>query len=163
MSASLAQTLLAIGNPRVLVVGDLMLDRYVWGAVERISPEAPVPVVRIEREEERLGGAANVALNLAALGAEPLLISVIGDDASGGRFYMSEASSGNSVVAQYDAATWTVLGDTAATPATTNGGCELWKNDTFLLLFEQGAPDAVWCFRLIQLANDVGVTAASSD
>ena len=54
---------------RVLVVGDAMLDRYWFGSVERISPEAPVPVVRVEREEERLGGAANVALNVKMLGA----------------------------------------------------------------------------------------------
>ncbi|MBM3319145.1 MAG: D-glycero-beta-D-manno-heptose-7-phosphate kinase [Candidatus Eisenbacteria bacterium] len=68
---------------RVLVAGDLMLDRYVFGEVSRISPEAPVPVVRVVREEERLGGAANVARNLLALGAEPMLCGVIGDDADG--------------------------------------------------------------------------------
>mgnify|MGYP000137285370 CR=1 FL=1 len=55
---------------RVLVVGDVMLDRYWYGAVDRISPEAPVPVVRITREEERCGGAANVAFNAATLGAQ---------------------------------------------------------------------------------------------
>ena len=55
-------------NRRVLVVGDLMLDRYLWGEVTRISPEAPVPVVRFVRQTETLGGAANVALNLANLG-----------------------------------------------------------------------------------------------
>ena len=65
---------------RVLVVGDAMLDRYWFGAVERISPEAPVPVVRIEREEERLGGAANVALNVQTLGARATLLTVVGDD-----------------------------------------------------------------------------------
>ena len=65
---------------RVLVVGDVMLDRYWHGAVERISPEAPVPVVRIEREEERLGGAANVALNIRTLGAQVTLLTVVGDD-----------------------------------------------------------------------------------
>ncbi len=65
---------------RVLVVGDAMLDRYWFGAVERISPEAPVPVVRVEREEERLGGAANVALNVRSLGSQVALMSVIGDD-----------------------------------------------------------------------------------
>ena len=57
----------SLKNARVLVVGDAMLDRYWFGAVDRISPEAPVPVVRVEREEERLGGAANVARNAAAL------------------------------------------------------------------------------------------------
>lgn len=65
---------------RVLVVGDAMLDRYWFGSVERISPEAPVPVVRIEREEERLGGAANVALNVQALGAGATLLTVVGAD-----------------------------------------------------------------------------------
>lgn len=65
---------------RVLVVGDVMLDRYWHGAVERISPEAPVPVVRIEREEERLGGAANVALNIRTLGARATLLTVVGAD-----------------------------------------------------------------------------------
>jgi D-beta-D-heptose 7-phosphate kinase/D-beta-D-heptose 1-phosphate adenosyltransferase len=56
-------------NPRVLVIGDVMLDRYSWGDVERISPEAPVPIVRATWQNERPGGAANVAMNLAALGA----------------------------------------------------------------------------------------------
>ena len=68
---------------RVLVVGDVMLDRYWFGAVERISPEAPVPVVRIERSEERPGGAANVARNAAALGARTRLLCVVGDDEAG--------------------------------------------------------------------------------
>ena len=65
---------------RVLVVGDAMLDRYWFGAVDRISPEAPVPVVRVTREEERLGGAANVALNVRMLGAQATLLTVVGDD-----------------------------------------------------------------------------------
>jgi D-glycero-beta-D-manno-heptose-7-phosphate kinase len=65
---------------RVLVVGDAMLDRYLFGEVERISPEAPVPVVRVTREEDRLGGAANVALNVKALGPGVTLITVVGDD-----------------------------------------------------------------------------------
>jgi len=68
---------------RVLVVGDVMLDRYWFGTVERISPEAPVPVVRIERSEERPGGAANVARNAAALGARTRLLCVVGDDEAG--------------------------------------------------------------------------------
>ena len=70
----------AIARTRVLVVGDTMLDRYWFGAVERISPEAPVPVVRVEREELRLGGAANVARNVAALGAQATLLTVLGRD-----------------------------------------------------------------------------------
>jgi D-glycero-beta-D-manno-heptose-7-phosphate kinase len=65
---------------RVLVVGDVMLDRYWFGAVDRISPEAPVPVVRVTREEERLGGAANVAVNVQSLGARATLLTVVGDD-----------------------------------------------------------------------------------
>jgi rfaE bifunctional protein kinase chain/domain len=65
---------------RVLVVGDAMLDRYWFGAVDRISPEAPVPVVRVDREQERLGGAANVALNVKTLGAAATLLTVVGDD-----------------------------------------------------------------------------------
>ncbi len=65
---------------RVVVVGDVILDRYIKGSVERISPEAPVPVVRVQGEEHRPGGAANVAANLAALGARPILVSTVGDD-----------------------------------------------------------------------------------
>lgn len=70
-------------NTRILVVGDLMLDRYWYGPVSRISPEAPVPVVKVDRSEERPGGAGNVALNLAALGAGVTLVGVIGDDEAG--------------------------------------------------------------------------------
>jgi rfaE bifunctional protein kinase chain/domain len=65
---------------RVLVVGDAMLDRYLFGDVERISPEAPVPVVRVTREEARLGGAANVALNVKSVGAHATLLTVVGSD-----------------------------------------------------------------------------------
>lgn len=68
---------------RALVVGDVMLDRYWFGSVERISPEAPVPVLAVQREEARAGGAANVAHNLTALGAPTKLLSVVGDDAAG--------------------------------------------------------------------------------
>ncbi|MBA3354234.1 MAG: D-glycero-beta-D-manno-heptose-7-phosphate kinase [Blastocatellia bacterium] len=68
---------------RVLVVGDVMLDRYWFGDVERISPEAPVPVVRVQRKEERLGGAANVARNITALGGKAGLLAVVGDDEAG--------------------------------------------------------------------------------
>ena len=69
-----------IAAARVLVVGDVMLDRYWYGAVDRISAEAPVPIVRITREEERSGGAANVAFNVAILGAQASLLTVVGDD-----------------------------------------------------------------------------------
>ncbi len=71
---------------KVLVVGDVMVDAYLLGKVERISPEAPVPVVAVEKKEYRLGGAANVALNLASLGAKPILCSVIGEDIEGNEF-----------------------------------------------------------------------------
>jgi D-glycero-beta-D-manno-heptose-7-phosphate kinase len=72
-----------LAKARVLVVGDVMLDRYWYGEVERISPEAPVPVVKVQRTEERPGGAANVALNAAALGAQVALLSVVGTDEAG--------------------------------------------------------------------------------
>ena len=71
---------------RPLVVGDLMLDEYLFGEVERISPEAPVPVVRLRREKYRLGGAGNVAANARAVGAAPILVGVLGDDDAGRRF-----------------------------------------------------------------------------
>lgn len=63
-----------------MIVGDVMVDSYLWGNVERISPEAPVPIVSVTQIENRLGGAANVALNVAALGAKPLVCSVVGND-----------------------------------------------------------------------------------
>jgi D-glycero-beta-D-manno-heptose-7-phosphate kinase len=69
-----------LAKAKVLVVGDVMLDRYWYGAVDRISPEAPVPVVRITREENRLGGCANVAFNAVSVGAQASLLSVVGDD-----------------------------------------------------------------------------------
>ncbi len=73
-------TLEKISAARVLVVGDAMLDRYWYGAVDRISPEAPVPVVRVTRTEERIGAAANVAYNIVTLGAKASLLTVVGDD-----------------------------------------------------------------------------------
>ena len=79
-SAVSAVTRERLARARVLIVGDAMLDRYWFGAVDRISPEAPVPVVRVTREEERLGGAANVALNVKTLGARATLLTVVGDD-----------------------------------------------------------------------------------
>jgi rfaE bifunctional protein kinase chain/domain len=65
-------------NKKVIIVGDAMIDAYMWGEINRMSPEAPVPVVEVKKHENRLGGAANVALNLKALGATPILCSVIG-------------------------------------------------------------------------------------
>jgi rfaE bifunctional protein kinase chain/domain len=72
-----------LAGKRIAVVGDLMLDRYFWGSVTRISPEAPVPVVEVESESTRLGGAANVANNIASLGGTPVLMGVVGQDDSG--------------------------------------------------------------------------------
>lgn len=69
---------------RVMVFGDFMLDRYVWGSVDRISPESPVPVVVVERESTMLGGAGNVARNLASLGAQVEVVTVVGDDPAAG-------------------------------------------------------------------------------
>ncbi len=71
---------------RVLIIGDAMVDAYIWGKVNRLSPEAPVPIVTVDKKETRLGGAANVALNIQAMGATPILCSVIGDDMYGGEF-----------------------------------------------------------------------------
>lgn len=73
----------SFSNNKVLIVGDVMLDTYWWGNVDRISPEAPVPVVALKRKELRVGGAANVALNTASLGADTTVIAVIGSDESG--------------------------------------------------------------------------------
>jgi D-glycero-beta-D-manno-heptose-7-phosphate kinase len=75
----------AFAQQKVLIVGDVMVDSYIWGAVERISPEAPVPVVAVRKRDFRLGGAANVGLNVAALGAEPILCALVGNDADGDR------------------------------------------------------------------------------
>ncbi len=80
-----AEILQLLPTLRVLVVGDVMVDHYVWGDVSRISPEAPVPVVHVDRENDTAGGAANVALNLASLGARAELIGCIGDDEPGRR------------------------------------------------------------------------------
>jgi rfaE bifunctional protein kinase chain/domain len=71
---------------QVIVIGDSMIDSYLWGKVERVSPEAPVPVVSVNKRENRLGGAGNVSLNMKALGAAPYLFTVIGDDDKGRKF-----------------------------------------------------------------------------
>jgi D-beta-D-heptose 7-phosphate kinase/D-beta-D-heptose 1-phosphate adenosyltransferase len=84
-SGKLTAALPRFERARVLVVGDLMLDEYIWGAVSRISPEAPVPVVQVRSESVRLGGAANVAANLRALGAQVSLVGVVGNDIAGER------------------------------------------------------------------------------
>jgi D-glycero-beta-D-manno-heptose-7-phosphate kinase len=84
--SALAERVRSFRGRRILVVGDLILDRYLWGRASRVSPEAPVLVVDVEREELRLGGAANVAHNVRALGATPILIGVVGEDPSASRF-----------------------------------------------------------------------------
>jgi rfaE bifunctional protein kinase chain/domain len=76
----------SFNSQKVLIIGDVMIDAYLWGKVDRISPEAPVPVVVVNRRESRLGGAANVALNIQSLGAKPILCSVVGDDNKGQEF-----------------------------------------------------------------------------
>ena len=81
---------------RVLVLGDLMLDRYIWGAVTRISPEAPVPVVEVKKDSLNLGGAGNVLQNLTSLGAQALLTGVVGDDQEG-RWVRDNAGSGRGI------------------------------------------------------------------
>src|ERR1700751_5462013 len=81
--SDLADLVRRLGEPRVLVVGDAMLDRYVWGDAARISQEAPVILLRADRREERLGGASSVATMLRALGARVSLAGVVGDDTDG--------------------------------------------------------------------------------
>ena len=88
-----------IRGKRVIVVGDVVLDHYVIGDVERISPEAPVPVVHVLRESDMPGAAANVAMNLAALDARPIMIGVVGDDADGAR--LRELLQGSNVDCTY--------------------------------------------------------------
>lgn len=84
----------AIGKIKILVIGDIMLDRYWFGEVDRISPEAPVPVVRVAQREDRLGGAANVARNISALGANVGLLGIVGTDEPAAQIYKLAASAG---------------------------------------------------------------------
>ncbi len=83
---SISKLFTEFNNLKAIVIGDVMVDSYIWGQVNRVSPEAPVPIVEVEKRENRLGGAANVGLNLKALGATPILCSVIGDDPKGDDF-----------------------------------------------------------------------------
>lgn len=83
---NLRQIFASFSNIRALIIGDAMVDSYIWGKVSRLSPEAPVPIVAVEKKETRLGGAANVALNIQAMGATPVLCSVIGNDVYGRAF-----------------------------------------------------------------------------
>ncbi len=75
-----------VAEQTILIVGDVMIDSYLWGDVERISPEAPVPIVAVNRRENRLGGAANVALNIQAMGAKPIMCTVLGNDEKANEF-----------------------------------------------------------------------------
>lgn len=98
---SLAQTFQQFNQVKVLIVGDVMLDSYIWGSVERISPEAPVPIVAVKKRDTRLGGAANVALNVQALGAQPILVALKGQDEAGKQFsaiLAEQAMTGNGMV-----------------------------------------------------------------
>ena len=83
----ISDVLSQIENQNIIVIGDVMIDAYLWGEVNRISPEAPVPIVSVTKRENRLGGAANVALNLKSLGANPIICSVIGQDDAGELFF----------------------------------------------------------------------------
>ena len=92
--SELEQIFSSFNNKKVLIVGDAMIDAYMWGNIERMSPEAPVPVVDINKLESRLGGAANCALNVKSLGANPILCTVVGNDNNGVKFeeLMKESS-----------------------------------------------------------------------
>ncbi len=85
--SSVNQVFEAFGKLKVLIIGDVMVDSYIYGSTGRISPEAPVPVVNVSRKENRLGGAANVALNVQSLGATPILCSLVGTDPEGELFF----------------------------------------------------------------------------
>ena len=82
----LSRIFAGFNKKNILIIGDVMVDAYLWGHVERISPEAPVPIVSVEKRENRLGGAANVGLNIRSLGANAILCSVIGNDVKGNEF-----------------------------------------------------------------------------
>jgi D-beta-D-heptose 7-phosphate kinase/D-beta-D-heptose 1-phosphate adenosyltransferase len=84
----------AVASPNILVLGDLMLDRYSWGTVDRISPEAPIPVLKLNREEERLGGAGNVVMNLKTLGCTVSVSGLIGNDSTGNQILAILSSEG---------------------------------------------------------------------
>ncbi len=96
-SARAGKIIARFSDVKILVLGDLMLDRYLWGNVERISPEAPVPVVHIYKEDDKLGGAANVAANVKALGGQAFLLGVVGDDQYADLFKKRLVKSGLSV------------------------------------------------------------------
>jgi rfaE bifunctional protein kinase chain/domain len=98
-----------LSRARILVVGDVMLDRYWFGDVARISPEAPVPVVKVHKQEARLGGAANVARNAASLGAQVTLLSVVGQDEAGSQLAQLLAEAGVQANLHQDASVDTII------------------------------------------------------
>ncbi len=98
-----ASSLSHAADARVLVVGDCMLDRYWVGDVNRISPEAPVPVIAVQKTEKRMGGAANVAMNIASVGAQPILLSILGDDEAGHELEIMLREAGVDAELQFDA------------------------------------------------------------
>ena len=83
MGKKLKSIISKFSKVKILVIGDLILDEYIYGNVERISPEAPVPVVAVSKKEKRIGGAGNVALNVHALGATVAILTILGDDEDG--------------------------------------------------------------------------------
>src|SRR5215468_6263958 len=85
MPTPLIELVESLPNSKIVLIGDLMVDRYVYGNAERLSPEAPVPVLHYQREEFRLGGAGNVAANLAAMRARTCVVGVVGNDEDGKR------------------------------------------------------------------------------
>src|SRR6266576_6055948 len=102
LTRSRAQEIIqSMRDRKIVVLGDVMLDEFVWGDVTRISPEAPVPVVDIRRESVHLGGAANVLANLVALGAKACVIGVIGNDAAGERLRGGANETGSTQTSNY--------------------------------------------------------------
>jgi len=109
VDAPIAPSKSCLKSANVMVIGDAMLDRYWFGTVERISPEAPVPVVRVNRDEERLGGAANVAMNVAALGVGVCLLTVVGNDEAGQRLRALLDAAGIHAMVEQDSALRTTV------------------------------------------------------
>ena len=161
---------------RVIVAGDAMLDRYWFGDAERISPEAPVPVVRVTRTEERLGGAANVAINIAAVGARSSLLSVVGSDEPGRTLERLAREAGITPALQFDDSLATTVKlrivarqqqmvrcDFEAMPAKEalarhlDVFSELLTNHNALILSDYGKGGLSHIVKMISLANEAGI------
>ena len=161
---------------RVIVAGDAMLDRYWFGDAERISPEAPVPVVRVTRTEERLGGAANVAINIAAVGAHSSLLSVVGSDEPGRTIERLAREAGIAPALQFDDSLATTVKlrivarqqqmvrcDFEAMPAKEalarhlDVFSELLTNHNALILSDYGKGGLSHIVKMISLANEAGI------